>query len=444
MARHDCETDSWQRSFLTTLANDRINEMRNTRLILRSGFVATVLTTVILQGAVGAQRQTVAPPEQIADSHLHMANYAMQGVPLKDFIHTYMGDQIARSEVSGLPLQQKWDSFEHYAGDKMPPNYYLGPKAGLYYYSLIDAMVAMEYLKLSAVDKARVDPMIVGFDPMDRYGVQHIKRILIMFPGVFSGMGEFSVHKEIVADKINDNTVASVISGEPLPPDVNDVSRNTLYNPALKTLLDFAAESGLIVNIHSDVYPSTVTYDGKVVSMSPEAPYTDGMKHLCTGSPNATVYWAHAGLGRFVKPASNHLQAVSDVLDNCPNWFVDLSFDLVQKIIVNPEPGMPSLADWARFVTKYQDRILWGSDTVIYARNTIDDRGNVKMGRQISVADYLAVKDILNPLWDAVGPDVARKVKVRNYVRLFDAAKLKVRAWEVAHAKDSVWDLPPM
>jgi len=43
-----------------------------------------------------------------------------------------------------------------------------------------------------------------------------------------------------------------------------------------------------------------------------------------------------------------------------------------------------------------------------------------------------------------VGPDVARKVKVDNHVRLFDAAKVKVRAWEAAHAKDDVWNLPPI
>jgi hypothetical protein len=367
----------------------------------------------------------------------------MQGVPLKLFIDEYMGGKIARSTVFGLPLQQKWDPYEHYASDKMPPNYYMGPKAGMYYYSFIDAMVAMEYLKLSAADKARLDPMIVGFNPMDQYGVQHIKRMLLIYPGVFAGIGEFSVHKEIVGDKIDDDTVKSIISGEPLPPDVTDVSRNTLYNPSLKTVFDFAAESGLIVNLHSDVYRAAVTYDGKVVSMSPEAPYTAGMKNLCTQSPKTTVYWAHTGLGRFVKPASNHLDVLSEILDVCPNWYAELSWDLVHTYIVTPEPGMPSLANWVRFVTKYQDRVLWGSDTVIYARNKIDDKGNVTMGKPMPVAEYLAVKDILKPLWDAVGPNVARKVKADNHMRLFDAAKAKVRAWEAAHAKDDVWNLPP-
>jgi hypothetical protein len=251
------------------------------------------------------------------------------------------------------------------------------------------------------------------------------------------------VHKEIVGDKIADDTIKSISPAGPLPVDTTDVSRNTLYNPSLKTIFDFAAESGLIVNLHSDVYRAMVTYDGKILSMSPQAPYTAGMTHLCTQSPKTMVYWAHTGLGRFVKPTSNHLEVVSQIMDACPNWYVDLSWDLAQKYIVKPQPGIPSLAEWARFVTKYQDRVLWGSDTVMYTSNKIDDQGNVTMGAPMPVAEYLAVADILKPLWDAVGVDVAHKIKVDNYVRLFDTAKAKVRAWEAAHAGDDVWNLPP-
>jgi predicted TIM-barrel fold metal-dependent hydrolase len=380
--------------------------------------------------------------DEYIDSHFHIANYAMQGIPLKTLIDKYMGDKVVRSVVFPLPLQQKWDRFEHYAGDKIAPNYYMGPKAGMYYYSFIDTMVAMDYLKLSEADKARLDPMIVGFNPMDQYGVNHIKRLLILFPGVFTGIGEFSVHKELVGDKIDDDlTRANMAPGEALPPDATDSSRNTLYNPSLKTIFDFAAEAGLIVNLHSDVYPARVTYDGKVISMAPEAPYTPGMKRLCKESPNTTVYWAHTGLGRFVKPAPDHLRQVSEILDACPNWYADLSWDLVQKYMVEPKPGMPSLDDWANFVIKYQDRLLWGSDTVIYTRNKIDDKGNLIVGSEMPVADYLAVMDILKPLWKKVGPEVSRKVKVANHLRLFDAARLKVRKWEAAHAKDNVWNL---
>jgi hypothetical protein len=134
---------------------------------------------------------------------------------------------------------------------------------------------------------------------------------------------------------------------------------------------------------------------------------------------------------------------VSEILDACPNWYAELSWDLVQTYIVTPAAGMPALSEWARFVTKYQDRVLWGSDTVLFTRNRIDDKGNVTIGTQMAVAEYLAVKDILNPLWVIVGDVVARKVKFDNHVRVFDAARVKVRAWEASHAKDDIWNLPP-
>jgi len=131
----------------------------------------------------------------------------------------------------------------------------------------------------------------------------------------------------------------------------------------------------------------------------------------------------------------------SESQDACPNWNVDLSWDLVQSYMVDPKPGMPTLDDWANFISKYQDRVLWGSDTVIYTRNKIDDKGNLILGKEMSVEDYLAVKDILQPLWEKVGPQIAHKVKYANHVRLFDAARMKVRAWEAAHATDNVWNL---
>ncbi len=423
--------------------------MQTGRLTIRFLTLALAASAFLIAGCAapprpgGERREPSVGRAPVADAHFHIANYAMQGVPLKTFIDRYMGDAIARSVVFALPLQQKWDCFEHYAGDRMPPNYYMGPKAGMYYYSAIDTLIAKDFLALSAVDRKRLDPMIVGFNPMDQYGVNHIKRMLLLFPGVFSGIGEFSVHKELVGDKISDDqTRANLAPGETLPPDATDSSRNTLYNPALKTLLDFAGEAGLVVNLHCDVYPSRVTYDGKVLGLSPEAPYTAGLKHLHAGSPAATVCWAHTGLGRFVKPASNHLQVVAEVLDACPNWYTDLSWDLVQAYMVDPKPGMPSQDEWVAFVKKYRHRVLWGSDTVIYSRNKIDDKGNLVIGKEMPVADYLAVQALLKPLWDKVGPEVAHDVQYANYVRLFDTARSKVRAWEAAHAQDNVWNLP--
>ena len=43
--------------------------------------------------------------------------------------------------------------------------------------------------------------MITGFNPADMHAVDHIRRVLKTFPGVFTGIGEFSIHKEFVSSK---------------------------------------------------------------------------------------------------------------------------------------------------------------------------------------------------------------------------------------------------
>ena len=60
----------------------------------------------------------------------------------------------------------------------------------------------MEYRSLTPEQQARLDPMITGFNPADMYAVDHIKRVLTTFPGVFSGIGEFTIHKEFVSSKV--------------------------------------------------------------------------------------------------------------------------------------------------------------------------------------------------------------------------------------------------
>lgn len=387
-----------------------------------------------------ASAASVVSMPTYADAHFHISNYALQGVSLKKVIDSYMSGRVARSVVMPIPLHQKSDGFEQFANNQIHPNYYLGSRSELYYYSFVDALVAKEVEKLSKQDQVRLDPMITGFNPMDRYAAQQIKRVLLTFPGVFSGIGEFTVHKEIVSRKIAGDAI-KMITRAGVPPDVSENGKVTLYSPALTDIFNVAAETGLVAMIHSDIHEVDVTFDGKVLKTSVEPYYVSGMKHLCRASPDAKVIWAHTGLGRFVKPALNHLDIVGDILDECPNWSVDISWDLVQQRIVNPEPGMPLMTDWVNFITRYQDRVLWGSDTVMYSSNKSEGE-KITKGEPISVVKYNEVIDIVNPLLNALDPDVAKKIRLTNYIRLFDTARSRVRNWERMHVDDDVWNLP--
>ena len=52
-------------------------------------------------------------------------------------------------------------------------------------------------------------------------------------------------------------------------------------------------------------------------------------------------------------------------------------------------------------------------------------------------ASYLKVYKQYAPLFAQLTPDASEKVRKMNYERLFDEARVKVRAWEKAHVKET-------
>src|SRR5215475_157955 len=133
--------------------------------------------------AANSQPRAGAPDYLFNDSHFHLTNYVQKGTDIHKYLQI-MGTRVGRSTLFGIPLQQQW-SYGN-SGD-FAPTYYLQSDAPLYYYSFTDAAIAMAYRALPPDQQARFDPMITGFNPADMYGVDHIKRVLTIFPGIFSG-----------------------------------------------------------------------------------------------------------------------------------------------------------------------------------------------------------------------------------------------------------------
>jgi hypothetical protein len=73
----------------------------------------------------------------------------------------------------------------------------------------------------------------------------------------------------------------------------------------------------------------------------------------------------------------------------------------------------------ADLINHYPDRFLFGTDEVA----------------PTSQEKYLHVYEQYRPLWSLLNKDASEKVRKGNYERLFDRARQKVRAWELAHAK---------
>src|SRR5712675_2035273 len=148
--------------------------------------------------AAASPAAATAPAYELNDSHFHLTNYIQEGTDIHEFLKI-MGAKVGRVALFGIPLQQTW-SYGN-TGD-FAPTYYLQIDAPLYYYSFTDAFIAMAYRSLTKQEQARFDPMITGFNPADMYAADHIKRVLQSFPSVFTGIGEFSIHKEFVSAKI--------------------------------------------------------------------------------------------------------------------------------------------------------------------------------------------------------------------------------------------------
>jgi predicted TIM-barrel fold metal-dependent hydrolase len=220
--------------------------------------------------------------------------------------------------------------------------------------------------------------MITGFNPADMYAKAHIKRVLQTFPGVFSGIGEFSIHKEFVSSKIA-GEVAS------------------LTNPAMDSVLDFAGEVGLAVIFHNDM-------DMPFAKAGATPVYLDQMKALLKRHPKTKIIWAHVGLGRIVHPVQqsgsepisdrnpNQMKIVEDILNDPALMHVsfDISWDEVAKYIV----GSPqALQNTIAIINRYPDRFLFGSDVVAPK--------NPEM--------YFAVYNMYAPLWKGLTPEASEK-----------------------------------
>ena len=101
------------------------------------------------------------------------------------------------------------------------------------------------------------------------YAADHIRRVLLTFPGVFSGIGEFSVHKEFVSSKIAGHAAS-------------------LRNPALDRILGTVAEIGLVAILHCDV---------DTVRPGERPTHFDNLLRLLAAHPDASIVWGTHGTG---------------------------------------------------------------------------------------------------------------------------------------------------
>jgi hypothetical protein len=388
-----------QSHLLPSVASSPRKPNRGLTALLATAFALSGVSTTPAAAQSAATKPAATAP-LFNDSHFHLTNYIQKGPSVREYL-TIMGNAIGRSTLFGIPLQQAWS---HENSGDYAPSYYLQSDAPLYYYSFTDAVIAKAYQSLPPAQQRRLDPMITGFNPADMYGVDHIRRVLETFPGVFSGIGEFSIHKEFVSGKVA-GEVAS------------------LTNPALDRILDFAGEVGLLVILHNDI-------DVPFSKLNAEPVYLTQMKELLRRHPKATIIWAHTGLGRVVHPATTeastisgerpprHIEILAAMLADptLRHVYFDISWDEVAKYAITTPETVKNVAE---LFNRYPDRFLFGTD-------------NVAPPDQ---ATQLRVFHLWDPIFAQLTAANSASIRLKNYERLFDAARKRVRAWEAANIK---------
>ena len=94
----------------------------------------------------------------------------------------------------------------------------------------------------------------------------------------------------------------------------------SLTNPALDRVLDFAAESGLVVILHNDI-------DMPFAKTDAEPVYLTQTKDVLRRHRNASIIWAHTGLGRIVHP----VQVSAETAERDPNYI-----GVVEAMLMDP------------------------------------------------------------------------------------------------------------
>ena len=318
------------------------------------------LRSILLLLAVTAAAQNQKYP--IVDGHLHFLNF-VQDTAGMDVLFQAMDDTgVVESAVIGMPLVKKWDE-----GDERRPTYYLDNDSRAYWYSATDFLVARAILDLPPSKQARLHPFICGINSADRNAVDHVERMLKLYPHFWQGIGEvFLRHDDLTALTYGETPRATTI--------------------AFNRLLDLAAERNLPVLVHSNIGPA----------WREQPDYLSEIESAVRAHPATRIIWAHAGISRRIV-IPNHTDILRRLLTTYPNLTVDLSW-----VIFDQEIAPAGMLDrrWASLLDEFPTRFVIGSDVV-----GVFDQLKPTLQRY-----YL--------LLDAVKPETAQKVAHDNFLAL--------------------------
>jgi hypothetical protein len=307
----------------------------------------------------------------IVDSHLHFLNFVQETAGMDAFFKAMDDTGVTESVVIGMPVVKKWDESEEHR-----PTYYLDNDAHTYWYSATDFLVARAILDLPKEKQRRLHPFICGINSADRNAVDHIARMLELYPGFWQGIGEvFFRHDDLTALTYGDASHAD--------------------SKAFDAILALAEKHDLPVLMHSNIGPAWLE----------QPSYVGEVEAALKGHPRNRIIWAHAGISRrIVLP--NHTEIVGRMLRAYPNLTVDISWVIYEQELA-PAGVLDTRWDtrWVSLIEKFPTRFVIGSDVVGYF-----DQYKATIQRYYVVLDKLK-------------PETAKKVAHDNVLALLQGAR---------------------
>lgn len=217
-----------------------------------------------------------------------------------------------------------------------------------------DIATAIKNSGMSEAQRSRLDPMITGLHLGDPRVSDRLLHELYKTKGTFTGIGEITVHKELVED---------MFAGGDL-----QASTKTGRMEPLTRLLEVAGVVGMPVVLHCDIdnlHDQVADFNGKGKSTASREPANlEGLRKMFTDPrlKDTQIVWAHGGgLGRFVQQGEDHIGKLTQLLKDCPNLHLDISWSDVAKQIGKDDQ---SLVAWRGFIQDHSTRICFGSDTL--------------------------------------------------------------------------------
>ena len=364
----------------------------------------------------------------MSDSHFHPTNYTQQGMVPREMLKMMDEAGIHRSVMSPIPTDVM-PCGDHGDHNHIPAESYYVPaqfanikpqeltaeveqtikgSAHLMLNQQVDADTAL-FVNISGLNDAerdRLDPMVTGLHLGSPLSPQALLFKLATHPGMFTGVGEVTIHKELVQSQYEGARQANLTDNV----------------QSFKNLVATAGVVGMPVVLHCDV-DSTVNQRANGFGQ-PE--HLDNLKQLFASpeTRDTTIIWAHCGgVGRFVQKPVDHANNLRSILSNpeMKHINIDISWSRVARQIVlktdadgKEVPDHESVRAWAQLINDHPDRFLFGSDALNPQEKATWEETGV----------------LYKPLLEKLTPEARIAVKTGNYERLLVDARPKVRAFE--------------